>query len=118
HVNIVREQVADIRKHPIVDDEEEVDLEVIDSNVNKQRGVGNKAFEKAIYGTDFDDIKEALEILTAQHRSIMEHIEAQDEKVIKLYKTLITMASNSVEIGAQVPMAVPSKRRFSYRERV
>ncbi|MCD7469729.1 hypothetical protein HAX54_008905 [Datura stramonium] len=99
-INIVREQAIDIRNRPIVDNDEEIDLEAMDlTNVNTQRVVSDRAYEKAVHWTNFDDIKEALEILTAQHRSMIEHITTQDDKVMKLLKTLTTMTSNDAEIG-------------------
>ncbi|MCD7455722.1 hypothetical protein HAX54_029240 [Datura stramonium] len=55
--------------------------------------------EEAFYLNGFDDIKEALEIMIARHRSMMDHIVVQDEKVIELQKTLTKMASNGAGIA-------------------
>lgn len=42
-----------------------------------------------------DDLKEALEILTTQHRSIMGHMSIQDQRVMELQKALTKKASNN-----------------------
>ncbi|MCE3214995.1 hypothetical protein HAX54_000513 [Datura stramonium] len=61
HVNTVRDQVANIKNRPIIDDKEEVDLEAVDlRNVNTRRGMWNRDHEEAVHQTDFDDIKESL----------------------------------------------------------
>ncbi|MCD7450195.1 hypothetical protein HAX54_004342 [Datura stramonium] len=53
-----------MRNRPIIDDEEEIDLEVMDlTNLNMRRDTGTKTHEEAVHRT-----KEAIEILTAQHR--------------------------------------------------
>ncbi|MCD7461494.1 hypothetical protein HAX54_046255 [Datura stramonium] len=73
----------------------------------------NKVHEELVHHTRFDDIKETLEILTAQHRSMMEHIKAQDKNVIELQKTLTTMASHNAGIGEKMPLVTSITRRNS-----
>ncbi|MCD9645040.1 hypothetical protein HAX54_033693, partial [Datura stramonium] len=66
-----------------------------------QKGAGNITHEETVHHTGSNDIKEALEILTAQHKSMIKHIATQDEKIIELQKTLIMMVSNGSRIGGQ-----------------
>ncbi|MCD7466674.1 hypothetical protein HAX54_003600 [Datura stramonium] len=92
--------------------EEEIDLENVDlTNVNVYKGVKKETREEEVHQTGFDDIKDALEILIAQHRSMMERIAVQDDNIIELQKILTAMASNSAEIGEEVPLAMPLHKK-------
>ncbi|MCD7468690.1 hypothetical protein HAX54_007088 [Datura stramonium] len=57
--------------------DEEVILKNINlTNMNTQRGVDERTREEADHHASFDNTKEALEVLTVQHRSMIKHMAA------------------------------------------
>ncbi|MCD7455297.1 hypothetical protein HAX54_027766 [Datura stramonium] len=100
--NVIQERGTNIGNRPIIDNEEELDLKNVDlTNVNVYRGIGSRTDREAVHCTNFDNIKEAPEVLTTQYRAMLEEIASQDAKMTKSQKTLTTMASNNIRTGVE-----------------